>query len=132
MNPFRFIWLAKSTPTPTPTPTPLSDGQAALEVFTTDPFHYFNMNGLANDPVMQGMAATIYQTVQVIALCMLVLSLMWAVIKWGITPPAKKREGIISVVGWKLFLVAFLAAFVEIVTFLFVLFDGAAANLGVM
>lgn len=124
MNPFRFIWLA--------TPTPLPDGKAALEVFKTDPFHYFNMNGLATDPAMQGMAASIYQTIQVIALCTLVLSLAWAIVKWGITPPAKKREGIVSVVGWKLFLVAFLAAFVEIVTFLYVLFDRAAASLGTL
>lgn len=106
----------------TPTPTP--------SVFQTDPFHYFNMNGLATDQAMQEMAASIYQTLQFIGLCVIVLSLLWAVIKWGITPPAKKREGIVSVVGWKLFLVMFLAAFLEIVGFIYVLFDGAAASLG--
>lgn len=124
MYPFRFVWLA--------TPMLFSSEKDPLDVFKKDPFHYFNMNGLANDPAMQEMAASIYQLIQVVALCTLVLSLAWAVVKWGITPPAKKREGIVSVVGWRLFLVAFLAAFVEIVTFLYVFFDKAAASLGSM
>lgn len=120
MKLFLPVWLA------TPTTDP-EDVKKALELFKTDPFHYFNKNGLATDPVMQGMAADIYQLLQVIALGVLACSVLYSVIKWGMTLPGKKQEGIVSVLGWKLFMVAFIAAFVEIVSILLIMFDQMAA-----
>lgn len=107
-----------------------TDAEQALDIFLTDPFHYFTLDGLANDPAMQDMAASIFQTAQVLGLCALVLSLMWGIIKWGITSPAKKKEGLVSVVGWKLFMVAFIAAFVEIIGFFIILYERIAGTLG--
>lgn len=106
-----------------------SDAQQALEVFKTDPFYYFSMNGLAEDTAMQEMAASIFQLMQVIAVCFLVLATLCAVIKWAITPPARKSEGIISVLSWKLIIAMVLAAFIEIVGFVWILFDNIQSAL---
>lgn len=119
------IWLVV-TPTPTPLPTEV---QEALDVFLTDPFHYFNMNGLATDPQMQAMAAETYQLLQAVGLALMACATLWAVIKWGATPPGKKQEGIISVLGWKLIVVAVLAAFLEIVSIFLIMYDRAAGVL---
>ena len=123
---FKPIWL--SAPTPTPTEAELAAEQA-LDLFKKDPFHYFNMNGLATDPQMQAMAAEIYQLLQVVALAFIALSILWAVIKWGMTPPGKKQEGIVSILGWKLILVAVIACFVEIVSIFLIMFDRMAGSL---
>ena len=69
-----------------------SDGQQALDIFMTDPFHYFNMNGLASDPVMQGTAASLFQMLQVFGISVLAISTLCGVIMWGITPPEKERR----------------------------------------
>ena len=107
-----------------------TDGQQALDVFLKDPFHYFNLNGLATDPVMRETAASLYQMLQIFIFCILVISTVWAVIKWGITPPAKKQEGILSIIGWKTFLVIFTMMFLEIVGFFYLFFDRMAAQAG--
>lgn len=121
----RFLWpILLATPTPLP-----EEVQEALDVFKKDPFHYFNRNGLATDPQMQMMAAEIYQLLQAVALALIACSMLWAVIKWGMTPPGKKQEGIISVLGWKLILVAVIAAFLEIVSIFLIMFDRMAGSL---
>lgn len=117
------IWLA------TPTPSLPPEVQDALDVFLTDPFHYFNQNGLATDQQMQLMAAEIYQLLQAVALALLACSTLWAVIKWGATPPGKKQEGLVSILGWKLIAVAIIAAFLEIVSIFLIMFDRMAGAL---
>jgi len=121
----RFLWPAWLA-----SPTPLPDEvQDALNVFRMDPFHYFNMNGLATDRQMQEMAAEIYQLLQVSGLALLACATLWAVIKWGATPPGKKQENIISILGWKLVAVAIIAAFLEIVSIFLIMYDRMAGAL---
>jgi len=110
----------------TPTPTLPSEVEEALDLFKTDPFHYFNQNGLATDPIMQGMAADIYQLMEAGALFALACATLYAVIKWGVTPPGRKSEGLVSVLGKKFFAIVFVTAFVGIATFIIDFFDKMA------
>ena len=98
------------------------------EVFKKDPFEYFNMNELATDPEMQMIAASIYQLLQVFALGTIVISAIIGAVRWGMTPPAKKQNGIVEIVGWKLIIVMLIAAFVEIVGIVFVIIDRTVAS----
>ena len=96
---------------------------AANKVFQTDPFQYFSQNGVTDDARMKGLAEELFPLIQLTALCILVISLLIAIIKWGITPPAKKSEGLVSVLSWKLCMVIIVAAFAEIAGFMYALFN---------
>lgn len=114
------VWLV------TPTPTLPPEVKEAMDLFKTDPFHYFTRDGLMTDPVMRGMAADIYQLIWASALFLLACSTLYAVIKWGLTSPGRKSEGLISVLGKKFFAIVFVTAFIGIITFVFDFFNKIA------
>ena len=80
-------------------------------ILKTDPFKYFNDNGVTDDAQVRGMAAAVFQIAQPLGLALIAIATLWAIIKWGMTPPAKKKEGIISVISWKFFLFVIIVAY---------------------
>jgi len=123
MRRFFTLWLA------TPTPTLPPEVEEAMELFKTDPFHYFTRDGLMTDPVMRGMAADIYQLMWAVSLFLLAISTLYAVIKWGLTPAGQKSEGIVSVLGKKFFAIVFVTAFIGIATFILDFFNEMAGKI---
>lgn len=97
------------------------------DIFTTDPFEYFNLNEIATDVKTQALAASFYRMLHSVALGTIVISAIIGVVRWGITPPGKRQSGIVEIVGWKLIIVMLIAAFVEIVGLVWVLIDRIAA-----